>query len=144
MANAGWVLSTLWEAAKPFIPARTLDKVKIISNSRTDLEVIFEDVEGGASSLPTYLGGALALDQCPQICPAMTVDDAYGVVVQEILSACQEQQNPSDPFSLYPTDTLEFLEAALTHARTFSKSSIIHQQRIDNITSILNVRRNQC
>ena len=135
LINAGWMLSTLWEAAKPFIPARTLQKVKILGNSSTDQAVIFPDVSGGASSLPTYLGGELLADECPQICPAMTVDDAYGVVLKEIFDCFVK--NSTDPL-LYPTDTKEFLDAALVHARSMSKSSAIHQQRIDDIIYLFN------
>lgn len=139
LANAGWVLSTLWEAAKPFIPARTLDKVKIIGSSRAELEAIYADVEGGATALPSFLGGDLSPENCPQICPAMTVDAAYGVVVKEIMETFKS--NLSAGFAaLYPRDTQEFLDAAMTHANTFSQSSLIHQHRRDDITFLLNSR----
>jgi len=131
LANAGWVLSTLWEAAKPFIPARTLFKVKIVGSTSAEQEAIFNDVEGGAASLPTYLGGELLPDQCPQLCPALSVDDAYGVVLKEILDSHEKKTE-----ILYPSDTEEFLAAALVHARKQSSSSIVHSHRVDDIIAL--------
>lgn len=133
LANAGWVLSTLWEAAKPFIPARTLFKVKISGGSSAEQAAIFDDVEGGAASLPVYLGGDLSPEECPQLCPAMSVDEAYGVVLKELLDSHKQKSTYLLGLS---SDTETFLNAALRHARTFPGSSIIHSHRIDDICAL--------
>ena len=94
------------------------------------MESLFNDVEGGASSLPNYLGGKLDPEQCPQVCPAISVDDAYGVVLKEILDSYKLE--PSDPL-LYP-DIRQFLNAALVHAKKRSLFS-----RVGDIEWLLNV-----
>ena len=115
IVNAGWFISTLWAAVRPFIPKRTDGKIKILNTEYQ--EIIHADIVGGSESLPVFLGGSLD-DMEHRVCPAQSVDSAYGSILSDICSGA----------STYP-DSEYFLKAALQHARSLSSSSLIHRDR---------------
>ena len=117
IANAGWVLSTLWAAIRPFLPTRTQNKVTVISGGAVD--VIIDEVEGGRASLPQFLGGDLLPEQCG-VCPGVSVDDAYRVVVREILGGGGEEGGEQRY-----SDEMEFLEAAIRHFSQYDTDPLL-------------------
>ena len=123
IVNAGWFAAALWATLKPFLPARTEKKIKLLNADYVD--AIAPEVTGGVESLPDFLGGRmLAKDQ--SIDPAMTVDEAYGSITNEICSGAVT----------YP-DSDEFLSAALLHAKRLSPSSEHHRDRVSVIETFL-------
>jgi hypothetical protein len=125
--NAGWVISTLWSAVKSFIPARTEEKLEIRSSGMNTQ--LLEEIFG--SNTESYDASI----RCSQligdtdISPAETVDDAYGIILADIIGA-------QDPLGVY-ADSREFLEAARAHALIYSSSSKAHEDRIEAIKLIL-------
>ncbi len=102
VVNAGWVISALWSAIRPFVPTRTQSKFSILD----DISSLDGDIVGGVACLPSFVGGAREEGDHP-VGPAATVHDAYGAVlgcIAESGSACS-----------YP-DVAEFLQACLLHA----------------------------
>lgn len=116
IVNAGWFMSSLWAAVKPFLPLRTEGKIKIMNTDYQD--AIQSGISGGAPSLPDFLGGGLG-EQSHGVSPALSVDDAYGSIVAAICS---------DGVS-YP-DSDEFLRAALRHAAAQSSSSHVDRANL--------------
>ena len=143
VVNAGWVVSALWSAIKPFLPTRTEAKFRILSG---DSKSIFGDIRGEGGALPDFVGGAL-LEGEHSVCRAVSVDEAYGIVLNEIIATANattatasaaaatavEGVNESGRF----TDVDEFLSHALVHAKKYSKSNNdAHQRRIEKILSV--------
>lgn len=125
VVNAGWVMSTLWSAIKPLLPTRTEAKFRILHDHGA--ASILSEIEGGVLSLPDFVGGSLRNGQ-HLVCPAVSVDDAYEIVMNEILST-------SDIYQYIDLD--EFLVHALNDAKKYPKSAK-HQSRIKNILKIKN------
>lgn len=134
LVNSSWVVSTLWNAIKPFLPVRTQEKLNILNTSASNphsessdsiFSLTYGDIAVGKASLPDFIGGSLK-DGQHAVCPAMSVDAAYAVVVDEILAA---------PVPMYP-DTVEFLEAALKHAERMSHSPV-HKEQVKRIQAYL-------
>lgn len=124
IVNAGWFMSTLWAAVKPFLPKRTENKIRIMSNGFA--ETISTEIKGGYEALPDFLGGKLAaVDH--GVCPALSVDDAYAAITDDICAGVVEY-----------SDSEEFLAAALSHARNLSSTSDYHRSRVLQIESYLN------
>ena len=130
MVNAGWVVSTLWAAITPFLPSRTKGKFSILGYYFDD--IIHPLIEGGRASLPVFLHGDLK-DGDHSVCPALSVDEAYGRVVEEV-ALMMKERNANECAPMYP-DAHEFLQAALLHGKGFSDD--LHLQRIGSIQKLL-------
>ena len=124
MINSGWFFSTLWAAVKPFLPTRTKGKFRVLGSDFHG--PIFADVIGGGNSLPAFIGGKIEEGK-HRVCPAMSVLDAYGVVVKEIVNGKVFDiygQNFTDTDIEYK-DAQEFMESALNHAKSVSQTDDI-------------------
>ena len=139
MINSGWFFSTLWSAVKAFLPSRTKGKFRVLNSNFHEL--IFADVVGGGDSLPSFIGGKLE-DGVHSVCPAMSVLDAYGVVVDEVVDGkVIDIINGSDTNqSIQYKDAKEFMEMALNHAKNASQTEEI-VQRIEKIESWLSKQK---
>jgi hypothetical protein len=112
MVNSSWIVSSLWAAVKPFCPIRTQEKLNILNTAALDgpesvFALTYDDVSVGKANLPDFIGGVLQEGE-HAVCPAMSVNDAYSVVLNEILDSKSTHSYP---------DSFEFLDAALKHAK---------------------------
>ena len=124
MINSGWFFSTIWSAVKPFLPTRTKGKFRVLGSDFHD--PIFADVVGGGDSLPSFIGGKIEEGQ-HRVCPALSVHDAYGIVVKEVVSGKFfdiHGQKFTDAEIRYK-DAQEFMEKALNHAKNASQTDEI-------------------
>jgi len=127
LVNAGWIISTLWAAVRPFLPKRTKGKFKILGSSEAELEEhLYPYVVGGRDQLPSFLGGKLGEDQ-HSVCPATQVDEAYGIVLDEVI----EWKNLAGDKE-YP-DTKEFLAKCRGHAE--ANQNTARMDKIDAFVS---------
>jgi hypothetical protein len=130
IVNAGWFISTLWSAIKPFLPKRTEGKIRIVNTDYQD--IIYPEIIGGAASLPLFLGGGLG-EREHRVCPAQAVDTAYGAIAADICGGAAE----------YP-DQEQFLQAALQHAHRhslLSSDSTLHRDRATMIENYIEKNR---
>ena len=132
MINSGWFFSTLWGAVKGFLPSRTKGKFRVLNHDFHEL--IFADVVGGGNSLPSFIGGGIKNGE-HTVCPAMSVLDAYGVVVDEIVGGqvidVVNRDNKTNQ-SINYRDENTFMEMALNHAKNASQTEEI-LKRIEKI-----------
>lgn len=122
VVNAGWAISALWGTIRPLLPTRTESKFRILSGGA---ESIFGEINGGDAALPDFVGGLLS-EKDHTVCSALSVDNAYGIILKEI-------EDTTD-ISQY-TDLREFFQRAHSHSAKFPKSDI-HQARIQQIQKL--------
>lgn len=114
-------------AIKPFLPSRTQSKLRIISGH--EVSELANNMVDGLTSLPDFLGG-LADERMTGICPGYSVDEAYEIVLNEIIEAQDSNEN------IYP-DSEAFLIAAQAHYRLKKSDDESSKRKVEEIDRCL-------
>jgi hypothetical protein len=148
IVNAGWLVTTLWTAIKPFIPSRTEEKLTILGTNyhHTLSEALFgtsEIASEGMAQLgsilsPSSSSGSLQ-SQANEI---HTVEGAYDSILDEIFrfhsssttAIGTEVSTTSAGLGPFP-DTREFLEAAKGFIERLPASTLrsVQAKKIDSL-----------
>jgi hypothetical protein len=128
--NAGWLITTLWTAIKPFIPSRTEDKLTILGSNYHQVvsETLFGTSDVSTKEM-THLQSLLSTSQSPSPDNEIhSVESAYHLILEEIFTSATAA-------AAYP-DLREFLQAARHYLDRFPSSKLaLHKQNIESSLS---------
>jgi hypothetical protein len=148
--NAGWIITTLWAAIKPFIPSRTEEKLTILG---TNYHSVLSEELFGTSNLSNE--GMTHLESVLSTSPLSSsgefshneihsVESAYLLIVEQILSSPATTSDSSDSPPQHPADVQEFLQTALNYLEKFPSSRVALQKKYIDTIQLLRASLPDC